>query len=150
MGASIPRNGETMEQCLARRRAEWAANVVLLNEQRRTEYQERKDALNQRRREQEALNRDRVRHQLRQRYARNAASRKESAIHNHHKRKLRVPSWSEKEAIVEFYKKCPDGHEVDHAIPLLGVNVSGLHVLANLQYLPTAVNRAKHNRYEVA
>ena len=150
MGVSIPRNGETMEQCLTRRRAEWAVNAKANNEQRRADYHTIKDESNRRRREQEALNRDKVRLQLRESYARNAASRCESAIYNHHRRKLRVPSWSEREAIREFYKHCPKGHEVDHAIPLLGEKVSGLHVLANLQYLPMEKNRAKRNSYEVS
>ena len=150
MGASIPRNGETMDECLARRRVEWASKADINNEQRRLDYQIRKDEINRRRREQEALNRDKIRLQLRQSYARNSASRCESAIYNHHRRKLRVPSWSEREQILEFYKHCPVGHEVDHIIPLLGDNVSGLHVLSNLQYLPMEENRAKRNSYEVA
>jgi len=62
------------------------------------------------------------------------------------KRLLRVPAWSEREAIVEFYKNCPQGHEVDHIYPLQGKTVSGLHVLANLQYLPMAENRSKGNK----
>lgn len=35
--------------------------------------------------------------------------------------------------------------EVDHAIPLQGETASGLHTLANLQYLSIAANRAKSN-----
>ncbi len=149
MGASIPRTGETMEQCLARRRAEWASNSLAYNEERRADYESRKDELNRIRREKEALNRSKVRQQLRESYARNAASRCESAVRNHFKRKLRIPAWSERDAIIEFYKNCPKGHEVDHVIPLLGKNVSGLHVLSNLQYLPMEKNRAKKNNYEV-
>ena len=149
MSASIPRNGETMEQCLARRRLEWAANSEQANEQRRLDYQARKDEINRRRREQEALNRDKIRKQLRESYVRNSHTRKESATHQHKKRKLRIPAWCERDAIQEFYRNCPPGCEVDHVIPLLGKNVSGLHVLANLQYLPMEKNRAKKNHYEV-
>jgi hypothetical protein len=61
----------------------------------------------------------------------------------------RVPSWSETEAIKEFYANCPPGYEVDHIYPLLGETVSGLHVLANLQYLTRAANRSKRNKLEV-
>lgn len=61
-------------------------------------------------------------------------------------RMLRVPSWSETEAIREFYRNCPEGYEVDHIYPLLGKTVSGLHVLSNLQYLTKAQNRSKGNR----
>lgn len=63
-------------------------------------------------------------------------------------RLLRVPLWSEQEAIKEFYRLCPVGYEVDHIVPLLGKSVSGLHVLANLQYLPKAENRAKGNKFK--
>ena len=59
------------------------------------------------------------------------------------KRMQRVPPWSEKEAIEAFYEACPEGYEVDHIIPLQGLFVSGLHVLANLQYLPMLENRRK-------
>jgi len=61
-------------------------------------------------------------------------------------RALRVPSWSQTEAIAEFYKQCPPGCEVDHYYPLQGETVSGLHVIENLQYLTMADNRAKHNK----
>lgn len=62
------------------------------------------------------------------------------------RRMYRVPLWSEREAIKEFYKNCPEGYEVDHIYPLQGETVSGLHVLNNLQYLTRSQNRAKRNR----
>lgn len=64
----------------------------------------------------------------------------------------RSPKWisaEESKAITEFYAKCPQGYEVDHVLPLQGKNVSGLHVLANLQYLPTIENRKKGNKFNV-
>jgi hypothetical protein len=63
------------------------------------------------------------------------------------RRLLRVPAWSETDLIVEFYKKCPPGHEVDHVLPLQGEFVSGLHVIGNLQYLTIAENRSKKNKW---
>jgi hypothetical protein len=39
------------------------------------------------------------------------------------------------------------GFEVDHEIPLNGKNVSGLHVLGNLQVLPIRVNRSKGSKF---
>ena len=58
-----------------------------------------------------------------------------------------TPSWADLEAIKEFYRNCPEGYHVDHIIPLKGKTVTGLHVLANLQYLPAEENIRKGNRY---
>jgi len=60
-----------------------------------------------------------------------------------------TPSWSEYKDIRDFYMKCPEGYHVDHIVPLQGVNVKGLHVLANLQYLTASENCSKGNRYEL-
>ena len=59
----------------------------------------------------------------------------------------RTPTWGEKDKIAEFYENCPDGHHVDHVIPLRGKNVSGLHVLGNLQYLTAKENFTKGNKF---
>ena len=60
----------------------------------------------------------------------------------------RTVSFDQK-GIENFYNNCPEGYHVDHIIPLQGVNVSGLHVLSNLQYLPAVDNLKKNNKYNV-
>jgi hypothetical protein len=60
----------------------------------------------------------------------------------------RIPSWANKEAITEFYYNCPEGYHVDHIVPLRGKNVSGLHTLENLQYLPAKENMSKGNWFD--
>lgn len=59
-----------------------------------------------------------------------------------------TPAWADRAAIKRFYAKRPHGHEVDHIFPLQGANMCGLHVLDNLQYLPTKTNRAKGAKEE--
>lgn len=61
--------------------------------------------------------------------------------------RLATPSWANIAAMNDFYSKCPQGYEVDHWAPIQGSNVCGLHTLENLQYLPIAENRAKHNKF---
>jgi len=63
------------------------------------------------------------------------------------KKKQRTPKWANLEEITKFYENCPAGYEIDHIIPLQGKTVCGLHVLENLQYLPTVENRKKSNKF---
>lgn len=69
---------------------------------------------------------------------------------NYEKRvRLQTPKWADIKKIVEFYKSRPENVHVDHIIPLRGRNVSGLHVLENLQYLSPVENYRKNRKYEV-
>ena len=62
----------------------------------------------------------------------------------------RIPVWMTKDELKMmrfFYIKCPEGFDVDHIVPLQGRNVSGLHVLSNLQYLTKEENGRKANKF---
>jgi len=61
----------------------------------------------------------------------------------------RTVSWADLGAIKKFYQACPEGLVVDHIIPLRGENVSGLHVLSNLQYLTFEENSRKSNKFDI-
>ena len=59
------------------------------------------------------------------------------------KRKKQTPANIDIKALQQFYLECPEGHEVDHIIP---VSKGGLHSLENLQYLTISENRRKSNK----
>ena len=59
-----------------------------------------------------------------------------------------IPPWADLSKIKEFYENCPAGYEVDHIYPLQGKNISGLHVIDNLQYLTPKENQSKGNRVQ--
>lgn len=58
----------------------------------------------------------------------------------------RTPKWANLKDIECFYRDCPSGFHVDHIMPLNGKEVSGLHVIGNLQYLTAEENQRKYNK----
>jgi hypothetical protein len=73
--------------------------------------------------------------------------RNKFSMDRHAAKLQRTPAWANHDKIKEVYENCPEGHEVDHIIPLQGDLVSGLHVENNLQYLTKYENCSKGNRY---
>ena len=67
--------------------------------------------------------------------------------------KSRCPPWADMAAIRTVYERAARvaadtgiPHEVDHIVPLLGRNVSGLHVHWNLRIITQEANRKKSNK----
>ena len=69
---------------------------------------------------------------------------------------LRIKGWNAEDrakisAIYETaqeLRKAGQDVQVDHVVPLNGENVTGLHVSANLQIIPSTENHRKSNHYE--
>lgn len=59
-----------------------------------------------------------------------------------------TPPWCDRSALNAFIDGCPPDHHLDHIIPLRGKNICGLHVIGNLQYLPSRENIAKSNKVD--
>ena len=70
---------------------------------------------------------------------------KKNTHRNAYRARLSIPHNADLVKINEIYKNCPDGHEVDHIIPL---SRGGLHHQDNLQYLTREQNRSKSNKIE--
>lgn len=76
------------------------------------------------------------------------AYKKRKSIGKRLKVRQAIPSWHDPAPINQFISGCPPGHHIDHIVPLRGRNVCGLHVLVNLQYLPSQENLSKSNKVD--
>jgi hypothetical protein len=95
-----------------------------------------------------------IRDQLRDSYKKNQGQRiADNALHRA-QRNNRIVPWSDSDKINEIYnaraiieRETGIPHHVDHMIPLIGKNVSGLHHQDNLMIVPAMENRKKKNRF---
>lgn len=58
------------------------------------------------------------------------------------------PPWMSVKEIMTVYVNCPKNMQVDHIIPLNHMDVCGLHVPWNLQYLSPEDNNKKSNKFD--
>jgi hypothetical protein len=123
------RNTDAYKRRAKRREVE---QVDLLREQRYLYYLRNKDHLKAKVRKWRNENDEQYRSQM--------AQRREAV-------RRATPWWVDWSAIDRIYQNRPDGHHVDHDIPLQHPLVCGLHVPANLVYRTAEDNLRKSNRF---
>ena len=70
------------------------------------------------------------------------------AIMRNKRMRQATPKWVKTKDLLRIYKNRPEGYHVDHIVPIKHPLVCGLHVPANLQYLPSVENIRKYNKFE--
>lgn len=76
------------------------------------------------------------------------AHQRRKSFFKEEKIRIATPKWCDKTSLSKFISSCPDGHHVDHIIPLRGKLVWGLNIPENLQYLPAQENISKNNKID--
>ena len=105
-----------------------------------------REHLNQKSREYAEQNREKRREAWRIWSAKNKQKIYEKSAFERASKQQRTPPWVDRKALQEIYFNRPEGHHVDHIIPLNGKDVCGLHVPWNLQYLTEEENLKKSNK----
>ena len=125
----------------------------------KTYAQKNRDATNKRNREWKKANPERAAEVSRKTRLKNKARVLANKAKYRASKRNKTPIWVDKEhlwLIKQAYelailrtKQFGFIWHVDHIIPLNGVNVSGLHVIENIQVIPAAENLLKNNKYEI-
>jgi hypothetical protein len=111
-------------------------------------YEQNKERASERHKQYYAENREKIEAQKKKAREENPGARAAWTAKARSLREKRVPKWADLKEIKTIYDSCPEGYHVDHIIPLIGKNVSGLHVANNLQYLTPEENLRKGNKFE--
>ena len=139
---------ENPEHEIALVRAYQKRNAEKVKETKRRVYEANREHYLRKASEWRAANRPLHHAYLKAWFARNVDRNRFYCAKRHASKLQRTPAWAEIRLMDDFYRKCPEGHHVDHIIPLRGRLVSGLHVLGNLQYLPATENLRKKNKFD--
>lgn len=112
--------------------------------------QENKDKHNEYCKKHYSLNKEEIRQKQKTHYEQNKPMYRQKTMLRYARKTQQTPKWLNKGHLLEmegFYLFCQifKGYQVDHIVPIRGVQVSGMHVPWNLQVLTAEQNRAKSN-----
>lgn len=79
----------------------------------------------------------------------NPGRRKANEYARRAQKKQALPTWltvEQKKEMEQLWQKCPEGHQVDHIVPLSSPVVCGLHVPWNLRIITAEENNSKRSK----
>jgi hypothetical protein len=124
------------------------------NRERRLEcekqrYQKNREGILERQKQYYQQNRERIAERHKQYQQENPEIARARVAKYRAKKRNATPDWLtpiDFLVMSHIYESCPEGHHVDHIVPLRGKTACGLHVPWNLQHLTAEENRSKGNR----
>lgn len=142
-------NRERFLELMKKKRLE---NPEIIKARKREYYLRNRERIDRERKERESKNPEYMKKYFRDYYQRNKERfrAKRNAAHLALEKRIRIqtPPWVDRKKLKEIWANRPDGHEVDHIIPITHKLVCGLNVPCNLRYLPKRENRVKKNKFE--
>ena len=146
------------DELLLKKKQYYEGNKVSLLKKQKEYAETNKDTIKIRRRAYRKPNWNSILAKKREYVKKNPAKMNVKLAARRAKKLQRTPPWLSKEdikQIIAIYKESNRltrqssiKHHVDHIIPLVGENVSGLHVPTNLQILTATENYKKSNKYD--